>query len=375
MGLDKPAGSCLYTRELGEALAQRGHEVYIIADTPNKLVHLQYAKMIQLDTEPFGSWKNCFLDANQLNDTISVYTKALLSLDRNVNLDVVNVQHLLVSPIPALFAKNFGKFKTIGTCHGSETHESKGNQTMTDFLKVAQKLDGFATDSETIVNDIVKMVGVGKQKINIASTGVDINKFRMDPKLYNKYRKDYDLSHEDVVVLFAGRLIEEKGVKWLPKLVKQCQTADQKIKFFIAGDGSLKEYLGRELQLYIENKTVVLLGAIPQEELIKYYQLSDIFILPSIWNEPFAMVSLEAMSCSLPIVVTSKGGVAQTLIKGKLLPYITANSYNKFYQNLMYLVRNKNIRKNFGNNLRKFIEENYSWQAVAKKFEKIYECL
>ena len=109
MGLDKPAGSCLYTRELGEALAQRGHEVYIIADTPNKLVHLQYAKMIQLDTEPFGSWKNCFLDANQLNDTISVYTKALLSLDRNVNLDVVNVQHLLVSPIPALFAKNFVK--------------------------------------------------------------------------------------------------------------------------------------------------------------------------------------------------------------------------------------------------------------------------
>lgn len=373
MGLDKPAGSCPYTRELGEALAQRGHRVYIIADRPHKPIRLKYAKLIQLKTEPFGSWTNCFCDPNKLLQTITIYTEALLKLDKKVKLDIVNVQHLLISPIPAIFAQKFGSFKTIGTCHGSETHESKNNPVMINFLKTASRLNSFATDSETIVKDIVKMVGIKKYQVNIASTGVDTTKFISSSKSYCRYRKYYQLDKEDVIVLFAGRLIEEKGTRWLPKIIEKCQKTNPHIKFFIAGDGILKGYLEEHSQPYIKNKSVVLLGAIPQDELLKYYQMSDIFILPSIWNEPFAMVSLEAMSCSLPIVITNKGGVASVLLKEKLVPYKTNLSLNQFCRNLLILAQNETSRKNLGLTLRKFVEENYSWQAVAKRFEKIYE--
>lgn len=373
MGLDKPAGSCPYTRELGEALALRGHNVYIIADQSSKPVHLKHAKLIQLKTEPFGSWENCFSDPNKLMQTITTYTEALLKLDKRVKLDIVNVQHLLISPIPAIFAQKFGDFKTIGTCHGSETHESKNNPIMINFLKTASQLNSFATDSETIVKDIVKMVGIKKHQVNIASTGVDTTKFKFNSKLYIKYRKYYEFDKEDILVLFVGRLIEEKGVRWLPTIIEKCRVANTHIKFVIAGDGILKGYLEKHLQPYIRNKTVALLGAIPQGELLKYYQMSDIFILPSIWNEPFAMVSLEAMSCSLPIIVTDKGGVASVLIKEKLLPYKTNSNLNQFCQNLLILTKDKSSRKHSGSTLRKFVEENYSWQAVAKRFEKIYE--
>jgi glycosyltransferase involved in cell wall biosynthesis len=117
------------------------------------------------------------------------------------------------------------------------------------------------------------------------------------------------LHKEDVVLLYAGRLSEEKGVFQLVNIFAEARVANSKVRLVFAGTGPAEEKL-RELL-----PDAIFLGWQPHERLCELYNRADLLLLPSVFDT-FGCVVLEAMSCGLPVCAYATKGPADIIDHG-----------------------------------------------------------
>lgn len=125
-------------------------------------------------------------------------------------------------------------------------------------------------------------------------------------------RQKLGLLPEDFVVLYCGRLIEEKGVLELVKAITGLPQQD--IKLVVVGSAnfegaSVTDYQ-KQLQYYI-NERIQFTGYVPHQELSAYYQMANLVASPSICMEAAPLVNMEAMMSGKAILTTSQGGILE----------------------------------------------------------------
>ena len=148
------------------------------------------------------------------------------------------------------------------------------------------------------------------------------------------------------------------------------------IYLILGGEGPLKNDLVVLAQkLGVENY-IRFAGFIPEEELVKYYQMADIFVLPTRELEGFGLVTLEAMACGEPVLGTPVGGTKEIL--GKFDPdFLFEDTSPDAMAKLIlgkYRLINDNPEKwnDLSKRCRNFVEENYSWEKNIDSLEKIF---
>ncbi|MDD5590211.1 MAG: glycosyltransferase family 4 protein [Candidatus Portnoybacteria bacterium] len=122
------------------------------------------------------------------------------------------------------------------------------------------------------------------------------------------FKKELDILPQDKVLLFVHRLSKRKGAHLLPQIFRQVSFSSKKM--IIVGDGPERENLEKELAGEIAGGEVKFLGWQPNQEIIKFYALADVFILPS-EEEGFPRVLLETMVVGLPFVAFNVGGIKE----------------------------------------------------------------
>ena len=132
--------------------------------------------------------------------------------------------------------------------------------------------------------------------------------------LVQKKKDQFNIKDDDFIIVFTGRVVEEKGVLELIKAVKQINIS--KIKLFIIGSPFFKEYgetkYRKEVQRYCDlYDFIIMTGYVPNQEIPIYYEISDLSITPSVYEEPGAITPLEAMSFGLPVIITDSGGMKE----------------------------------------------------------------
>lgn len=125
-------------------------------------------------------------------------------------------------------------------------------------------------------------------------------------------RQKLGLLPEDFVVLYCGRLIEEKGVLELVKAINGLSQPN--IKLVVVGsanfEGALVTDYQKELQRQL-NERIRFTGYVPHRELSAYYQMADMVATPSICMEAAPLVNIEAMMSGKAILTTSQGGILE----------------------------------------------------------------
>jgi len=119
----------------------------------------------------------------------------------------------------------------------------------------------------------------------------------------------FGVSPEAPVLLFAGRLSEEKGIFKLPELFSQVSREIPGLKLVIAGTGPAEAELREVLP------DAIFLGWINHEDLHRVYSSADLLILPSKFDT-FSCVVLEAISCGLPVIAYRTKGPRDILEHG-----------------------------------------------------------
>lgn len=235
------------------------------------------------------------------------------------------------------------------------------------------KLRKMVADSHTVItiSDYNRTYLEGllgsKGKIQVIRCGVNLQKFVPNERHY------YD---GKIRLLAVARLIEKKGLRYLIKAMKNV-VADVSCELHIIGSGPQHNEL---LQLVYEldlNDYVHFGSNIDDSELIKYYNGSDIFLLPCTVSDNgdkdgIPVSIMEAMAMKLPVVSTTVSGIPE-LVKPDCGFLIPEKDTLRLAEAIEKLCRNKNLRISMGESGRKIVEKDYNLKIQSRKLSDLFE--
>lgn len=156
-------------------------------------------------------------------------------------------------------------------------------------------------------------------KTEILYNCVDFQKFSCKDIDVGKLKSEWNISSDDVVFFFSGRINKDKGVTELLEAFKMLSQKYSNVKLIIIGSavfGSKRKNQYEEqvnrLAADMKNK-VVFTGYVESERIPSIYQIADVAVVPSMWEEPFGVVALEIMAMKKPIIVTRSGGLTEVV--------------------------------------------------------------
>lgn len=207
--------------------------------------------------------------------------------------------------------------------------------------------------------------------------GVNCERFAVRPKQEALFRR-HNLDINKKTILFVGGMDQAhhfKGVKVLLEalfLLKQNGTPVQAI---LVGDGENREQYELQVKGLGLEKTVKFAGQVGYDQLPYYYNLADLFVLPSInQSEAFGMVLLEAMASGVPVVASELPGVRTVAEDGGIV--VKPNNPLALASAIVDFFNDKEVDMDkFRSNIRTVAEIKYSWESVVEKLDAIYQQL
>lgn len=186
-----------------------------------------------------------------------------------------------------------------------------------------------------------------------------------------RMREEFGIAKEDIVIISTGRIIKDKGFEILLETIIYKKEWDN-TKFLIVGDGNYRDEMEKRILELGMSKYVIFTG---YRKDIKYLlNGSDIFIICTL-HETLCNSVIEASDACLPVIATRTGGIPEIVQDEESGFLIEPYSVSGFYDALVLLIENKNLRIKMGKAGKKRIEEIFSEDRIAKKISNIYQNL
>ena len=229
---------------------------------------------------------------------------------------------------------------------------------------IANQVNHIVVWSNHEKESLISLYKVDPEKISIIPPGVDIEKFY--PRDKKQCRKHLNLSLENKIILFVGRLEKLKGIDILIKVMSIIETSNTQL-FIIGGEGNSPEVKRlKDLAVKLNvRENILFLGSIPQDELVYYYGSSDICVLPS-YYESFGLAALEASACGKPVVASKVGGLPSIVLDGKTGYLVNWKCPGPFQEKIEVLLNNELLREHLGKKAR-IHSESLTWENSTKK--------
>lgn len=225
-------------------------------------------------------------------------------------------------------------------------------------------------------SNIKNLIEKFPDKFSAIPIGVDDTLFKQKEK-DKELLKRLKIEDDEKIVLFVGGLDSAHYFKGLPFLLKAFKNLeDKKYKLIVVGKGDLEnEYKLKAKELGIENN-VIFAGGPTRNDLLKYYNLADVFVLPSIdKSEAFGIVLLEAMASGVPIIASNLCGVRTLIEEGKNGFVTPIKDVYKISEKIDEILSDDEKNKKMGEYGRKMVEEKYSYKKVGEQLLNFYENL
>jgi glycogen(starch) synthase len=183
--------------------------------------------------------------------------------------------------------------------------------------------------------------------------------------------------NDPVRLVFIGALWEGKGLQVVVQALRILTQMEDMPRFHldVFGDGTdrFKRYLRRVLHEQGVEDMVTFHGFVLWERLVQAMHQSDIFVFPSIWDEPFAITPLQALGCGLPVVVTRAGGTAEGFVDGHTALLIPPNDAQAMADAIARLVRDESLRQRLRQNGIREAKERWSFEAYMERLLDFYQ--
>lgn len=301
---------------------------------------------------------------------------ALLGLIKKEKIEVVNAHWILPNGFIAALVSLFTGVPVISTLPGSDVYLARKNFIYKNMALFAAKISKVVTsNSLELINDLVKL-GVNRDKCQVIIYGVDVDKFK--PKNVDFLRKKFFIPKEKIIVLSVGRLVAKKGFLYLIEAAANITKNFKEIVFFIVGEGDQREELQHKISEKSLDKFFIMPGWVNYQDLSEYYNLGDIFVLPSIRDEKGnlddqSVALVEAMACGRPVVTSNFPGYRVVVEDEKNGFLVSEKDVSGIVDVLKCLLNSKTLRQKIGKEARSSVLNYFSWEKIADQYLNLFQ--
>jgi glycosyltransferase involved in cell wall biosynthesis len=211
-----------------------------------------------------------------------------------------------------------------------------------------------------------------KSRVQVIHNGIPYDEFLTDNPLA---KKELGLPEDKVIIGMVGRVNPLKGQHFFLDMAERIASAHPQTHFILVGDPFsgyepiLEDLLNKIKEKKLEDRVIYLGYRTDVPALMK---AMDIFVLPSIFQDPFPTVVLEAMASGKPVVATDGGGSPEMVVDGETGFLIPTGDVERGVEALEKLISNPTLREQFGKAGRERVVAEYSLNAFEEKMKSVY---
>jgi len=354
-------------KNLVAALAASGHQITVFVYSQNTseviierniTIHL-----IKRKKYVFGTW---YFHRKHLQNYINKIIKS-------ANIDTIEAPDW--TGITA-----FMKFKIplVIRFHGSDTYfcyleKRKQKPKNFWFEKLAiQKAKAFIAPTAFAGGVSGKLFGIKNKTIRTIHYGLELDKFKNpNPEAYEKG-----------LILYIGTIIRKKGVLELTAIFNLVRKQHPEARLVLIGGDSFdiatksaSTWQLMEEGLYDEDKgQVSYLGKIPYNEVQDYIKKAHVCVFPT-FAETLGMVTIESMALQKPVVNSNIGWAQELMVEGESGFLVHPKNHKEYAEKIMAILNSKALGQTMGINARKYVENHFDIEKIAKENIKFYKTL
>jgi colanic acid/amylovoran biosynthesis glycosyltransferase len=268
------------------------------------------------------------------------------------------------------YLKDIGVAKRlVVTFHGSDITSYPLRHGKGVYRAVYERADAVTVGTQFVQSKLIEN-GCPPEKIHILPAGVRMEEHPPVP-----------LEERDpFLVLSVGRLVDVKGFRYAIEAFKEVVKRVPQARYLIVGNGPERLMLEGLIRSYGLTGSVELAGEKVDQEVMALYQKASIFVLPAIVTEKGTeegqgLVLQEAQACGIPVVASRIGGIPEGVLDGTSGFLVPPKDPSTLAEKIIHLLEHPDLRKKMGEAGRTFIQDRFTMDSLAEKWEHLYHAI
>lgn len=220
----------------------------------------------------------------------------------------------------------------------------------------------FIAVSNAVKESAVKELAVSSAQVTVIPRGILLEEWDMPDKR--------DAESEQLVT--TGRLVAQKGHRYLLKAMGKVIATFPKVRLFIVGDGPLRPELERTIQQLRLEKQVFLIGTKSPQEVKLLLWNASVFVFPSL-SEGLSGALLEAMASGLASVASAIPSVKEMDPEGKAILLVKPGDFESLAEGICCLLASPQKREVMGKHAKNIVREQFDLRKLAPRWLEVYE--
>ncbi|MBX4195932.1 glycosyltransferase family 4 protein [Candidatus Parcubacteria bacterium] len=355
-------GAQRYVYDLAIAAREAGHEVSVLSGGNGLMIKKLDEAGIRVISLPHMN--RDIKVASELKSFVDIY-----KILRSERPDVFHINSSKMGGLGTFAARIAGVKKIIFTSHAWAFNESR-HWLQRLIIEELSWLTVFLSHITICVSEQSKRQMETKpligEKLVVVHNGIDGFKL-LEREVAREKLSLTDLPPDTILVGTISELHPNKGIDIMLRALNK---TTENVHFAIAGTGEKMAELRQLAKILGVSGRVHFLGYV--ENAREYLKAFDIFTLTS-RTESLPYVILEAGYAALPVVATRAGGIPEIITDGKTGTLVPRRDHKSLAAALSDLINDREKRSIFGENLSKFVKENFSKERMVRETFKIYQ--
>ena len=202
--------------------------------------------------------------------------------------------------------------------------------------------------------------------------GIDLdffNKDKISEYKKNELKKQLNISEDDFVFIFVGRLVGDKGINELVEAFSKLEIKNSKLLLLGPFESDLDPLLPNTLEEIKKNSSIISVGF--QKDVRTFFAISNVLVFPS-YREGFPNVVIQAGAMELPSIVSNINGCNEIIVEGENGIIIPVKNSDEISKGMQKMIEDKFFYAQLKKNARPMIKSRYEqsvvWDAILKEY-------
>ena len=286
--------------------------------------------------------------------------------------DLVHAHWSIPQGLTALFLRKLFAIPCVISLHGSDVYGLRAPLLKSLNGRVILGSNACTANSMATAERARRISG--RDDVRVIPMGVDLDFFSKPLVRATEWNHK---GRQEKIILYAGRLIDVKGVEYLIKAFPAVLERQANAKLLVVGSGPCKgDLVSLTGELRLQEK-VVFHDAVSQDELVRYYSMAEVFVLPSVTTderetEGLGVVLLEAMACGVPVIGSAVGGIPDIIRDQETGLLVRPKDPGDLAEKINRVLIEEDLGQRLSEKGRGFVRERFSWSVIARNYLKLF---